>query len=94
MSRYPIAALGLVAAALTATSALAQDVPPVSEDTALDIVASTVRSQGHACDKPERAVRDPAASAPDEAAWIIDCANARYRVRYDNDVPATITPLD
>jgi hypothetical protein len=53
-----------------------------------------VRSLGHPCERPERAVRDEAASLPDEAAWILTCSNARYWVRYDNDVPAEIRQLD
>jgi hypothetical protein len=86
----PCLAVGLAVGA----AAVAQDQAPVVDETAKDIVATTVRSQGHACDDPKRAVRDEAASAPDQAAWVIECANARYRVKYDNDEPAEITQLD
>ena len=94
MGRHPIATLLAMAAALSAGGALAQDRAPADEESALDIIATTVRSQGHPCERPKRASRDEAASSPDRAAWVLECANARYRVRYDNDVPAEITQLD
>ena len=92
--RHPIAALWLIATALCAGGALAQVKAPVDEESAKDIVATTVRSLGHPCEQPERAVRDEAASLPDQAAWILTCSNARYWVRYDNDKPAEIRQLD
>ena len=67
---------------------------PADEESAKDIVATTVRSQGYPCEQPERAARDEAASLPDQAAWVLECANARYWVRYDNDVPAEIRQLE
>jgi hypothetical protein len=83
-----------VAAALGAAGALAQATAPVAEESAKDIVATTVRSLGHPCERPERAVRDEAASLPDQAAWILTCSNARYWVRYNNDEPAEIRRLE
>jgi hypothetical protein len=94
MSRPPIALLWMITAALGPGGALAQDAAPVDEETAKDIVATTVRSLGHPCEHPERATRDPAVSLPDQAAWILECANAKYWVRYDNDEPAEIRQLD
>jgi hypothetical protein len=83
-----------MAAALAATGAPARATAPVDEESAKDIIATTVRSLGHPCERPERAVRDTAASLPDQAAWILTCSNARYWVRYDNDEPAEIRRLD
>ena len=77
-----------------AGAVLAQGMPPDDEESAKDIVADTVRSQGYPCDQPERATRDEAASLPDQAAWVLECANARYWVRYDNDEPAEIRQLE
>jgi hypothetical protein len=94
MSRYWVASLGLIAAALGAGGALAQGGAPADEETARDIIATTVRSLGHPCEHPERATRDPAVSRPDQAAWILECANAKYWIRYDNDEPAEIRQLD
>ena len=92
--RHPSAALWLIATALCAGGALAQVKARVDEESAKDIVATTVRSLGHPCEQPEREVRDEAASLPDQAAWILTCSNARYWVRYDNDEPAEIRQLD
>jgi hypothetical protein len=94
MNRQLIASLCAIAAALSAADALAQDSAPKDEESAMEIVATTVRSQGYPCEQPKRAVRDEAASSPDRAAWVLECANARYRIKYDNDVPAEITQLD
>jgi hypothetical protein len=90
MSRHKLGFFCGVAAALGAAGALAQATAPVDEESAKDIVATTVRSLGHPCERPERAVRDEAASLPDQAAWILTCSNARYWVRYNNDEPAEI----
>jgi hypothetical protein len=92
--RQPIGALWLIATALGAGGALAQVKAPIDVESAKDIVATTVRSLGHPCEHPERATRDPAVSLPDQAAWILECSNARYWVRYDNDEPAEIRQLD
>ena len=94
MSRHPSASLWIIAATLCAGGALAQDKAPADEESAKDIVATTVRSLGHPCEQPERAERDPAVSLPDQAAWILTCSNARYWVRYDNDEPAEIKQLE
>jgi hypothetical protein len=93
MRRHPSAALWMIAAMLCA-GAFAQEKMPADEESAKDIVADTVRSQGYPCDQSERATRDEAASLPDQAAWILECSNARYWVRYDNDEPAEIRQLD
>ena len=92
MIRHPC--LWSMAVALWAAGAGAQEAPSTLDETAKDIVATTVRSQGYPCEEPKRAVRDEAASAPDRAAWVVECANGSYWVRYDNDVPAEIRPLD
>jgi hypothetical protein len=94
MIECPRAWLCAMAALLAVPGARAQDTAPVVEESAKDIVATTVRSQGHPCVQPERAVRDEAASAPDRAVWVLECANATYWVRYDNDVPAEIRALE
>ncbi|HZA67495.1 MAG TPA: hypothetical protein VE592_11130 [Geminicoccaceae bacterium] len=94
MIRNPLVLASAVLVALGAAGALAQNTAPVAEETAKDIVATTVRSQGYSCENPKRAIRDRAASSPDRAAWVVECANATYRVRYDNDLPAEISQID
>jgi hypothetical protein len=65
-----------------------------NEEVPLDIVADSVRSRGYTCDDPKSAERDEAASKPDEAAWLIDCGNARYRVIYQGDAGVDVEEVD
>jgi hypothetical protein len=61
-----------------------------AEETAA--VAAAVRDRGYPCMAPVSIQRDEAASGPDEAAWLVDCQDARYRVRFMGDTPA-VEPL-
>jgi len=63
-------------AALGSDSGMAQEKPR-------DIVAATIRSQGHPCDQPKRLLADEEASSPDEPAWVLECSNAKYWVKYE-----------
>jgi hypothetical protein len=65
----------------------------LAEEQVAEIIAVHVRDQGHPCDKAESATRDPEASKPDEAAWILRCDNATYRVRLVPDMDAHIERL-
>ena len=67
--------------------ALAQDTPP-------EVLASQLRLQGYRCEAPITAQRDAQLSRPDEAAWILKCANASYRIRLMPDMAARIERLD
>ena len=67
--------------------ALAQDAPP-------EVLASQLRLQGYRCDAPVTAQRDAQLSRPDEAAWILKCANASYRMRLTPDMAARVEQLD
>jgi hypothetical protein len=71
--------------------ALGADPPP---ETTLAIIAAAVRDRGFACDRPISAERDPSASRPDRAAWIIQCETARYRVVFEGDTGALVLPLE
>jgi hypothetical protein len=57
---------------------------------AATIVADQVRDQGHRCDEPATAQRDPTLSQPDLPVWILQCANATYRVTVRAGMAATI----
>lgn len=81
----PLAAL----AAAIPGAALAQ-----SEDEAARIVSDQVRDQGHKCAEPAQATRDAAASAPELPVWILQCADAKYRVRIVPDQGAEIDTLE
>jgi hypothetical protein len=80
-----VAAVAL-AVALAAASSLA-------DSQAAKVTADKVRAQGFPCTEPVSAQRDPAASRPDEAVWILDCSDARYRVRLMGDRPAMVERL-
>jgi len=60
----------------------------------LTTVAATVRQNGYHCDRPERVNRDAEYSTPGEKAWIIDCGNGRFRVKYKGDTGAEVESLD
>ena len=70
-----------------AISALAQQEPPA------DDIAAQVRLQGYPCNGPVGAHKDAKWSWPDEPLWILNCANATYRVRLIPDMAARIEKL-
>ena len=84
-------ALLVLAALLTVASANAADPPP---EAAAAIVAAAVRDHGFACDRPISAEREESVSQPDRPVWIIRCDNARYRVVFEGDTGARVTPLE
>jgi hypothetical protein len=57
------------------------------------ILAAQLRDQGYACDRPQSATQDMQASKPDEAVWIVQCENDKYRVRLDPDMAAKVERL-
>jgi hypothetical protein len=50
-------------------------------ETAQDIIATQIRSQGYHCNHPKTVVRDADASKPDEYAWRLQCAQRSYLVK-------------
>jgi hypothetical protein len=87
------AVISLLALAIFLLVALASAADPPPE-TAVAIVAAAVRDRGFACDRPISAEREPSASRPDRAAWIIQCDTARYRVVFEGDTGALVLPLE
>jgi hypothetical protein len=83
VARFAAAALAVT---LVSASSLA-------DDEAAKVTADKVRAQGFPCAEPVSAQRDPAASKPDEEVWILECHDARYRVRLMQDMPAKIERL-
>ena len=65
----------------------------LADDEAAKVTADKVRAQGFPCAEPVSAQRDQAASKPDETVWILDCKDARYRVRLMDDMPAKVERL-
>lgn len=88
MWRVAVAILGLVGAGGTAIAA-----GPSGADTQ-NILAAQLRDQGYTCDQPQSAERDVQASTPDEAVWVVQCENAKYRMRLDPDMAAKVERLD
>jgi hypothetical protein len=58
-----------------------------------DMLAAQIRSQGFACDKPQRATRDAKRSKPDHEVWVLKCENAIYRVGRYPDMAAKVEQL-
>jgi hypothetical protein len=88
MKRVALAILGLVGAVGTAIAA-----GPSGTDTQ-NILAAQLRDQGYACDQPQSAERDVQASTPDEAVWVVQCENDKYRMRLVPDMAAKVERLD
>jgi hypothetical protein len=56
----------------------------------VEILAAQIRRQGYRCDGPLTAERDAERSKPDEAVWVLKCANATYRIRLVPDMAARV----
>jgi hypothetical protein len=65
----------------------------LADSEAAKVTADQVRAQGLPCAEPTSAQRDPAVSKPDEAVWILECSDARYRVRLMGEMPAKVERL-
>jgi hypothetical protein len=65
-----------------------------SDQDSENVLAAQLRDQGYACDQPKSAEQDVQASKPDEEVWIVQCENARYRMRLHPDMAAEVERLD
>jgi hypothetical protein len=54
---------------------------------------SSIRSQGFACDEPQKATRDAKMSKPDYDVWVLTCKNATYRIGRYPDLAAKVEKL-
>jgi hypothetical protein len=59
-----------------------------------EIIATQIKRQGYACDRPEKAERDLALSKPDSAVWVLKCESGTYRVRLVPDMAAHVERID
>jgi len=62
-------------------------------ETATSVLAVQIRSQGFACDEPQKATRDVKLSKPDYDVWVLTCKNAIYRIGRYPDLPAKVEKL-
>jgi hypothetical protein len=86
--------VSIVSFTIATAPAMAQSGAGATEDAAANIVATQIRKQGYACQEPSSAKRDLGASKPDQAAWILTCKNATYRVRLVPDQAAKVEQID
>ena len=68
---FVAALMGTVAAAVVFSGA-------VSQESAKNIIAAQIRRQGYQCRAPQSAEREPAASKPDEAVWLLRCDGRNF----------------
>ena len=61
--------------------------------TTMSALAAQIRSQGFACDEPQKATRDVKLSKPDYDVWVLTCKNATYRIGRYPDLAAKVEKL-
>jgi hypothetical protein len=94
MNRHvPLTVLVLVLAFGTGDIALSSRAQDQTE-TPAEIIAAQIRKQGYTCGKAESAGRDVDASKPNVLVWILNCDNARYRVRVIPNMADKVERLD
>ncbi len=94
-SSMQVSGVGLWAVMVALASfAMAPRAVAQSEAEASADVADQVRDQGYKCGEPAKATRDAADSAPELPVWILQCADAKYRVRIVPDQGAEIDPVE
>ena len=64
-----------------------------AQEDPLHIVAAAVRENGHACEEPKSVAPDSQDTSPDERAWIIDCGNKTYRVKFVGDAAVEVSAV-
>jgi cytochrome c len=68
--------------------------PASAQEDPTNIIADQIRAQGYKCDSPQSAQRDPQASRPDEAVWILQRESGGYRVRLVPDLAAKVERIN
>jgi hypothetical protein len=80
----------VIFAGLVTTSAMAESgiEPP------MDLLATQLRDQGFACDRPDKAQLEEKSSKPNAMVWIVECKGVQYRMTVVPDLAAKIEKLD
>ena len=89
MGFSPTRSICVVAAAVSI--AAVQDVS--AQEPTKDLLAAQIRDQGYRCNSPLSAKKDVRRSRPDEAAWVLRCKDATYRLRLVPDMAARVQRL-
>ena len=89
MGFSPMRTICVVAAAVSV--AAVQDVS--AQEPTKDLLAAQIRDQGYRCNSPLGAKKDVRRSRPDEAAWVLRCKDATYRLRLVPDMAARVQRL-
>jgi hypothetical protein len=68
--------------------------PVPGQERPAEVIAAHIRVQGYPCDRPKSARHDADLSKPNEQVWILECANATYRVTLVPDLKAKVERLN
>ena len=91
--RYPVLLLFLVLGSMPLGNGRFGSSARAAGETPKDMLAAQIRTQGFACDKPQRAKRDVKLSKPDYDVWVLACSNATYRIGRYPDLAAKVERL-
>ena len=87
------AQLMLAVVALLTFIAVDEAAIALAQETSTEIVAAAVRQHGHACANPQNPEPDLANTTADEKAWIIQCENGKYRVKFTGGAAPKVEPV-
>lgn len=59
-----------------------------------EIIAAHVRTQGYECREPRSARHEAQLSRPNAQVWLLECANATYRITLVPDLQAKVERLE
>ena len=93
VSRYLVISLFLLLGSLPFGQERFGPSARAAEETPKDMLAAQIRTQGFACNKPQRAVRDVKQSKPDHEVWTLKCEGATYRISRYPDLAAKVELL-
>lgn len=96
MKRVSILLPATVVASVSLTSPAPYDQGAIAapREVPADVIAVQLRKQGYECVKPKSATRDNPDSKPDEAVWLLECENAKYKVRLIPKQAAEVQRVD
>ena len=84
----------LIALACLSGICAPQPVDADEEERPIEIVTAAVRSRGHVCEHPEKAVRDTKKSEPGKTVWVLSCEATVYRVTFFGDAGPLVEPVE